>query len=106
MALPISIDSLLNGAIVEDERIECKSGWNPEATLHTICAFANDLHNWGGGYLLIGVAEANGRPQLPPIGIPVDQIDTIQKELLNLCHRIQPAYYPVVEPAVLDGKHI
>lgn len=106
MALPISIDSLLSGTIVEGERIECKSGWNPEATLHTICAFANDLHNWGGGYLLIGIAEKNGRPQLPPVGISVDQIDEIQKELLNICHRIQPAYFPVVEPVVLDGKHV
>lgn len=106
MPLPISISDLLTGSIVEGERLECKAGWNPEAVLHTICAFANDLHNWGGGYLLIGVAEKGGRPQLPPVGIPIGQIDTIQKELLKLCHRIQPTYYPVVEPVTIGDRHI
>lgn len=39
-------------------------------------------------------------------GVPPTQIDRIQKELLNLVHRVQPTYFPVVEPAVLDGRHI
>ena len=44
-------------------------GWNPEDVLHTICAFANDIHNWGGGYIVVGVEEENGIPILPPIGV-------------------------------------
>lgn len=51
MALPISIDELISGQAVESERIEFKEGWNPEEILHSLCAFANDLNNWGGGYI-------------------------------------------------------
>lgn len=46
--------------------LELKKGWNPADVLHTLCAFANDFHNLGGGYIVIGVAEENGRPVLPP----------------------------------------
>jgi ATP-dependent DNA helicase RecG len=83
-----------------------QGGWNPEAALHTLCAFANDLHNWGGGYFVIGVAEQDGRPLLPAAGLSAGQLDRIQKEILNVAHRITPAYYPVVEPYVLDGRHV
>jgi ATP-dependent DNA helicase RecG len=50
MELPINIDSLVHGNTVEWERLEFKKGWNPEDVIHSMCAFANDLHNWGGGY--------------------------------------------------------
>lgn len=49
MALPVNIDKLLRGKIVEWERLDFKRGWNPDDVLHTACAFANDIHNWGGG---------------------------------------------------------
>lgn len=32
---------VLRGRPVEWERLEFKRGWNPEAVLHTLCAFAN-----------------------------------------------------------------
>lgn len=50
MSLPINIHQVLQGRPVEWERLEFKGGWNPEAVLHTMCAFANDLQNMGGGY--------------------------------------------------------
>lgn len=106
MALPINIPDLFTGTVVEWERLEFKEGWNPEAVLHTLCAFANDLHNWGGGYLVIGVAERDGRPVLPAVGLRGDQLDRIQKEILQVAHRITPAYHPVVEPYVLHGRHV
>ncbi|MDQ8206910.1 ATP-binding protein [Coraliomargarita sp. SDUM461003] len=105
--LPISIPDILHGKTVEWERLEFKQGWNPEAVLHTICAFANDFHNLGGGYIVVGVAEANGRPVLPPVGLDADTIDAIQKELLNLGHAaIQPQYHPRTVPYEIDGKTI
>jgi ATP-dependent DNA helicase RecG len=55
MALPINIKEILNGHTVERDRIECKAGWNPEDIIHTICAFANDINNWGGGYIFVGI---------------------------------------------------
>ena len=106
MALPVNIDDLINHRRVEWARIEYKKGWNPEKVLHTICAFANDIDNWGGGYVVIGVEEKNGRPVFPVAGIDPSEIDTIQKELLNVCHFIEPVYLPVVEPCVYEGKQV
>ena len=65
MGLPTSIETLLTGNVVEGARIEFKTSWMPEASLKTICAFANDIDNWGGGYIVLGVKEKNGRPVLP-----------------------------------------
>jgi len=106
MPLPIHIPDLFTGTAVEWERLEFKAGWNPKAALHTLCAFANDLHNWGGGYLVFGVAELDGRPVLPVTGLRPEQVDQIQKEILNVTSRIVPAYHPIVEPSVVEGRHI
>lgn len=107
MPLPINIADLLNGKTVEWERLELKAGWNPLAVIHTLCAFANDFHNLGGGYIVIGVAEQDGRPELPPVGLPMDRLDSIQKELLNLGHSaLKPYYHPIVAPYEIEGKQV
>jgi ATP-dependent DNA helicase RecG len=107
MPLPINLDALIHGKAVEWERLEFKEGWNPLDILHTICAFANDFHNLGGGYVVVGVAEKDGRPILPPVGLGEGTIDGIQKEILNLGHSsIQPDYHPVVVPEVFEGRTI
>ena len=106
MALPVNIDDLIHHRKVECARIEYKEGWNPERVLHTICAFANDIDNWGGGYVIIGVKEENGRPVFPVKGIDPDSVDQIQKELLNVCHQIEPVYLPIVEPSEYEGKQL
>ncbi len=106
MELPININDILIGKTVEWERLEFKSGWNPEAVTKTLCAFANDFHNLGGGYLVIGVSENNGIPELPPKGISINELDKLQKEIVELGYKIQPYYHPVVAPCEIDGKHI
>lgn len=106
MPFPINIKELIHGRAVEWERIEFKKGWNPVDTLHTICAFANDINNWGGGYIIIGIKEEKGRPVLPPEGIHVGKLDAIQKELLNLCNRIRLPYFPKVAPVDFQGSTI
>ncbi|TYC84884.1 ATP-binding protein [Acetobacterium wieringae] len=106
MAIPISIEKLMNENIVEYARIEFKENWNPEPILHTICAFANDIDNWGGGYIVVGVKEEKGMPVHPVTGIPPASLDRIQKDLLALCHKIKPLYLPVCEPVVYEGKHL
>lgn len=60
MSLPINIEDLLHHNKVESYRVEFKHGWNPTSIYHTICAFANDLDNLGGGYIIVGVEEENG----------------------------------------------
>jgi ATP-dependent DNA helicase RecG len=107
MPLPININELLRGKSVEWERLEFKEGWNPLGTLHTICAFANDFHNLGGGYIVVGVGEKSGQPILPPQGLDPGSTDAIQKEILNLGHSaIQPDYHAIVVPYEIDGRTI
>ena len=106
MPLPINIPDLFTGRVVEWERLEFKEGWNPEVIVRSLCAFANDFHNWGGGYLVIGVAEQDGKPILPPKGLEPEQVEAIQKKLLGLAHQIRPTYHPVTMPAMVQGKLI
>ena len=106
MGLPINIDQLLRGNMVEWERIDFKKGWNLEDVLHSVCAFANDMHNWGGGYIVVGVEENNGTPILPPCGVDIKSVDGIQKELMNVMHKIEPVPIVIPEPVQYMGKTI
>jgi ATP-dependent DNA helicase RecG len=102
--IPLSIEVLLKGQVVESDRIEYKRGWNPSSIIPTICAFANDINNTNGGYIVIGIDTENGRPVLPPAGIEKDLIDTIELELFQYCHLIQPTYAPIMEIVEFEGK--
>ena len=106
MALPINVGELIENRVVESTRIEYKSDWDPEPIVHSITAFANDIDNSGGGYIVVGIAEQNGMPKIPISGLNKGSIDRIQKELLNKCNLIEPRYLPVVEPSTYDGKDI
>ena len=52
MFLPLNINDLLTAQVIEWDRLEFKEGWNPLEAVQTVCAFANDFNNWGGGYLI------------------------------------------------------
>ena len=106
MALPVNISELIHGKVVEWERLEFKEGWNPEDVLHSVCAFANDINNWGGGYIVIGIEAVEGIPQFPPKGLPLDSLDRIQGELVGICYKIQPNYLSITQPYQIDGRHI
>lgn len=106
MALPINIEDLLNKKKVESNRIEFKSGWNPDKIYHTICAFATDLENIGGGYILVGVEEENGIAKRPVKGLPDTEIDRIQKDMIGYDAKISPGYHCKVSPEEVDGKTI
>ncbi|MDR1953037.1 MAG: putative DNA binding domain-containing protein [Clostridiales Family XIII bacterium] len=81
-------------------------GWNPNDTIHTICAYANDFNNTNGGYVVIGVEEKRGRPVLPPCGVDVNVIDKIQQEIFQYCNEIEPRYIPRIEIEERDGNYI
>lgn len=49
MALAISIEDLLKKQRIKYDRIEFKKGWNPASIYHSVCAFANDFNDLGGG---------------------------------------------------------
>lgn len=105
MAIPITIEKLLTENVVEWARIEFKEGWNPDTTLKTISAFANDIDNWGGGYIVIGAKEKDGKLVRPVTGIAPDAVDRIQKDLLRYCKYLKPVYIPQSEPVYFDGKY-
>lgn len=57
-------------------------------------------------YIVIGVEEKNGSPVIPIKGIEQERIDGILKELIGLCHFIEPLYNPIVEPVMFRGKYV
>ena len=60
MAIPINVEDLINQRIVESNRVEFKGSFNPAPVFRSICAFANDIDNIGGGYIVLGVDEKTG----------------------------------------------
>lgn len=108
--LPVNVESLLRKRTVESERIEFKGAWDTHRTgpqvIRTICAFANDLHNLNGGYIVIGVDEEDGRCVLPVRGLAAATIDEAQKWIRGECYRLDPLYQPVLSPEPVDGKLI
>lgn len=106
MALPINIEDLLNKRKVESNRIEFKASWNPDKIYHTICAFATDLENTGGGYILVGIEEENGLAKRPVKGLQDGEIDRILKDMVGYDAKISPSYLCKVSPEEVDGKTI
>lgn len=106
MALPINIEQLLDAGTIESSRIEYKAGWNPDAIYRTICAFANDFDNTGGGYVIVGVEECNGRAVRPVKGLELDEIEPIERAMIGFNNLMQPAYYPRTSIEDADGKKV
>ena len=108
--LPVNLDDLLRVRRVESARIEFKAGWDPATTglqaLKTLCAFANDYHNLNGGYVVIGVAERDGRAALPPAGLSDRAVEAAQKWIRGNCNRLDPAYQPILSPETVSGRRI
>ena len=106
MALHINIEDLLNGKAVESNRLNYKEGWNPDSIYRTICAFANDFEDTGGGYIVVGAKEENGHAVRPVIGINPQKIEPIEKEMVGFNNLIQPYYQPRLFIEEVDGKTI
>lgn len=106
MNIPMNIEELLKGKIVESSRIELKENFNPDPMVHTICAFANDIDNIGGGYIFVGIKEVNGIPERPITGLPINKLDEIQKEVIRCCHFIEPLYIPEIQTVEIDEKPV
>ena len=104
MGIPVNIETLLSGGVIEHARIEFKETWDPAASLKTICAFANDLDNWGGGYIVVGVREEDDGSRTL-VGVPADKVDGYLKNMLNKCKLIRPDYMPIVDVARYEGRH-
>ena len=106
MALPINIEDLLHKQKIEGNRIEFKSGWNPDSIYHSICGFANDFDNIGGGYIVVGVEEEKGIVKRPVKGIPAEKIDGLLKDMVGYNNKINPYYMPRTSVEEVDGQYI
>ncbi|MCX4240862.1 RNA-binding domain-containing protein [Paraliomyxa miuraensis] len=105
-----SAKSLLRDKRVESFQLEFKAGWGEHtkpAIIKTICAFANDLLNYNGGYVILGVEDDAGSATWPPKGLPVDELEQVSKELLGQVKTwIKPEYVPRVYPDEVEGRHV
>ena len=106
MALPINIESLLSGSAVESNQLEYKEGWNPDTIYRSICAFANDFEDTGGGYIIVGVKEEHGHAVRPVLGVNPESIEQIEKAMVGYNNLIRPYYQPRLFIEEVDGKTI
>lgn len=105
--LPINLDDLINRRTIESNRVEFKATWDHRikpAVVRTVCAFANDLLNLNGGYVILGIEDSEGRPILPPRGLDDHDLDLVQKEIRGECFKIDPQYQPVLFPVDYQSK--
>lgn len=108
--LPIALDNLIHARSVEDNRREFKAAWNKstrDSVVRTVCAFANDLLNLNGGYVVIGIETDDlGQPVLPPRGLEDSDLDRIQREIRGQCNRINPSYRPLLFPVLYQNRSL
>ncbi|MCD8236110.1 MAG: putative DNA binding domain-containing protein [Prevotellaceae bacterium] len=108
MALAINTEDLLNKQKIESNRIEFKKGWNPASIYHSVCAFANDFDDLGGGYIIVGVDtdDKTGMAIRPVEGMPMEKIDGILQEMVGYNNKIAPYYLPRTSVEEVDGKQV
>ena len=108
MALAISIEDLLKKQKIESNRIEFKKGWNPASIYHSVCAFANDFDDLGGGYILVGVDSDDDTGMAIRLveGVPVEKIDGILQEMVSYNNKMSPYYMPRTSVEEVDGKQV
>lgn len=106
MPLPIKIEELFKGLTVESDRLDYKEGFNPEKVTQTICAFANDINNIGGGYIIFGVKSSDGAPELPPAGLKESQVEAYQKKIIETQYKILPFPQVILSPEIYFKKRV
>ncbi len=104
MSVPVSITQILDENAVESARVEYKKGWNPEPIMHTICAFANDIDNNSGGYIVVGIGDGGGSREV--VGVDRGSIDSMNRNLVDLCNRIEPRYLAESDHVEFEGKDL
>ncbi len=91
----------------ESEQIEWKElVADIDDVVATLSAFANDLNNLGGGYVVCGAKEAkdeHGFPRLICTGLSANRLKEIEGTVLTRCReRVSPPITPLVEEIETD----
>jgi ATP-dependent DNA helicase RecG len=73
-----------------------------------VCAFANDIDDLGGGYIIVGVdtEEDTGMAIRPVEGVPIEQIDGILQDMVGFNNKMSPYYLPRTSVEEVDGKRV
>ncbi|TAF27058.1 MAG: hypothetical protein EAZ70_07965 [Runella slithyformis] len=88
----------------ESERVEWKENGDDKAVVNsivkTISAFANDIANFGGGYVVCGAKETKdeyGFPKVRYTGLSANKLKEIEGKVLQHCRDyVSPAIIPIV----------
>ena len=108
--LPIQLDDLIHARTVEGIRLEFKATWDDNikvSAIQSVCAFANDLLNLNGGYVILGIeTDQEGHPILAPGGLAGLDLDRVQREIRGQCERIDPKYQPLLVPTIYQDRPI
>lgn len=99
MSARIDLDEL---ARRESEQTEWKANVaDVDDVVATLSAFANDLQNLGGGYVVCGARETtdeHGFPQLERTGLAASRLKEIENTVLARCRdRVSPPLAPLIE---------
>ena len=97
-APPIDLRQL---AARESEQVEWKQNVaDIDDVVATLCAFANDLPNLGGGYVVCGAQEVrdeHGFPRLVRTGLTASRLKEVENTVLARCRdRVAPPLTPLV----------
>src|SRR4051794_15748285 len=110
MAAVVDLQQL---ALRENEQTEGKENVaDVDDVVETLCAFANDLANFGGGYVVCGAREAkdeHGFPFLVKTGLTASRLREVEGTVLMRCReRVSPSIVPQVEelPAATEDRRI
>lgn len=95
----VDLNSLL---LRESEQVEWKENVaDVDDVAATICAFANDWSNLGGGYVVCGASEkkdTHGFPAVELVGLTAARLKEVEGRVLTACRdRIFPGVAPLVE---------
>ena len=109
--LPFNLENLIYQTRIETHRVEFKGTWNDiikDSTIRTICAFANDLLNLNGGYIILGLdTDDRGQAVLPPRGLDTLDVDRIQREIAGESKgKISPEFLPYIYVEKFQEKTI
>ena len=90
----------------ESEQVEWKENVaNVDDVAATLVAFANDLQNLGGGYVVCGARETrdeHGFQRLETVGLTASRLKKVENRVLAICRdRVSPPLAPLIDEVTL-----
>ena len=106
MAIPIGIRRLSQLLRAGSDIAEVMAEPEHSALLHAICAFANDIRNAGGGYIVLGAEPVPETHDIRIQGIVAGHAETLLRNVREISRLIIPFYEPKAEAVMHEGKRL